>query len=412
MRYAELRDLSEVGPSMPPAEIDARVRRTIELMKSSITPACLGVGNAMIANIAQTVGALNNSTNPAAAPLAKAIDTDILPLLSIELDDYEYAREEAILAGILAGRYNQNLAIFRQRTPDQWPNPWPIPCFLEPAFGSAIERMIRYILSKLARRRRSEINYYEPIRAALDDAASLERLSKKIEPEVQEYFMQLITPLRGSDSDIAMAAKEIVAKHAHDRGYHFYSALGLDFLISLFTTEPETISECLDKIRTAVTQSDHSDQIVRTLDDLKEETDNLILDALILASFYSANATGRPRYEAIHSTLIGSSRIVEVLIEMRPILYGELCRVPMNLLDQFIENFLDSDKEAEAERMFRALIDSLGILNAVTFETLFKQLAKRASECKGLRQLADWMKEGAPPDRRPSFGSALMARPT
>ena len=350
---------------------------------------------------------LKSSRHPAAGLLAAAVGRDIIPLFGAEPQDsdrYRYEREEEIVADIAAGRAAVAMAVFRAT--DYFPDPipyaaafrfWNAPCFLSPEFEDGLRQLFLDALRNSGRGRKAETALYKPLADIAEDADALASTKEALGVQAVGYVLETLAVIRKNDPPFQYLCLERLKTHSIENGYHLYNDLDFAFLESMIQLPQIQVQRIHKKIQEAWDRELPPEKFVAQLEALADEADAYVLDCAILSAFYHRQGC-RLDFKSLYRILIGTNRNIDVSRSLRPVLTGELMRIPNRLAYELAEG--DADQAPYRFGLLVAVLTAIGRANLPGLEDQILALIWGRDEYRGL---IEWINQGYPADALPEM---------
>lgn len=350
---------------------------------------------------------LKTSQHPAAASLAAAVGCEIIPLFDDAAEDeakYPYEREEERVARMVARQAADSMMAFRSAECIDKPVPfaaafrfWNAPCFMSADFEEGLGQLFLDVLRTAGRGRQVEVDLYQPLADAASDEAAMAEIVEKMRPAAIQFVLDKMAGIRKNDRAFQYLCLERLKTHSIENGYHLYNDLDFAFLESMMLLPGIQVQRIHKKIQEAWNRDLSGDRFAAELEDVTSEVDIYVLDCAILSAVYHRQGCSidvRPLYQI----LIGASRNMEESCSLRPVLTGELMRVPNHLAFKLAEG-----DEAEIPYRFGLLVSILAVIGRANLPGLTDQILSLIWGRKDLRGLIDWINAGYPPEDLPEL---------
>lgn len=398
------------------------VRETVASLHASLIQSSMEDRQVHLIGLLTLLQDLKHARHPAAGALAAAVGTEILPLLErgeTSSDGYPYENEERWFAAMAAETVRTHIRWLRgareaeaPMTVNQAFSLWQPPCFVQRAFALDLQEIFELILKDQGRGRYCETHFFKPLSEVPDDEAAREAFRQEIAPRFFDHLTDMIGIVRGTEPSLQYRCQELLKRDSQEHGYYFYNDLDLSFIDSLLSVRQETIQEIREAIHLAWDRDLPPEELVGTLDSLGARANSLLLDCVILSTFYERDGSNLD-IRSLHRTLIGTNRNFEVAAGLRPILFGELMRIPSNLAEA-LANPVEDENMTQQCRRFDVLVRFLSALGASRIPGLEDKIVALSWGKPHLSGLVRWINDGCPENARPFLkqGGSPAAAPT
>lgn len=352
---------------------------------------------------------LKAAQHPAAGALAAAVGAEILPLLEETHTDgpvYEFEKEEHWFAQLAADTIRTHIRWLRgaAEAGSNCANGeafelWHPPCFVRREFAFDLQDVFELILKDQGRGRYCETHFFKPLSEVLEDDDAKSAFRKEIETTFFQQLTEMIGRVRGNDTSLQYQCRELLKRDSLEHGYYFYNDLDLSFVESLLSVRQDTIEDIRDAIHVAWDRDLPPEEMVGVLDEMGGQANTFLLDCVILSTFYERDGVDLD-IRSLHRTLIGTNRSLEVAAGLRPILFGELMRIPSNLAEN-LANPKPTDNPTQQSRRFDILVRFLSALGASRLPGLEDKIVALAWGKPHLSGLVSWINDGCPEHARP-----------